>query len=533
MDSFLIKLFGFFLGLLIISILISFLKVKEGFADAIDMNNMAIRIRADDDDDLKHRIFKLKNFDLGRFNLGIGLKKKDHDEEHHKNDDDHHKKDDDKKVDDEDDDDDYENGKLNIPYKGFKFICINTYKDINKLSLAKGKWYDIDNDDSDDDDDKNHKKEDENDIKCKKKNHFKFEKTIVLRKNLLNNKIGAMGADITGIQLNGPDCYYFANNNKNYELTEFSMFMSVYIISCEKKSDNIIFEMTGNTEKINDNYATNIININLIKNSNDNYDIHLIIGNILYDTIANNIDKNIIEKNNNLLIGLLYSADKISLVINNIFYNDTNKNKLKITLGSKPLIINKDGNISMYLYNFVYYKSLYTNINSLIRYNIYHLSGLNNKECPINNEDHHKHQDHDEIKIKKLKLNKVKFNYNDDYEEPEKEDHEKNKTCPTKIKFNLKPTIDRIKDDIELNIKNKVDKVIDVGANIDNKLHNIKDNIRLNVNDAAINVSSKMDRIKSDIETNIRDKPLIPSIDKIKNEQEEKPSFFKRIFNFF
>ena len=305
---------------------------------------------------------------------------------------------------------------------------------------------------------------------------FKFEKTITLRKNLLNNKIGAMGADITNIQLNGPDCYYFANNNKNYELTEFSMFMTVYINSCEKNSDNIIYEMTGNTEQVNNNYTTNIININLIKNSYENYDIHLTIGNKIYDTIANNIDKNIIEKNNNLLIGLLYSSDKISLIINNKFYNDNNRNKLKITLGSKPLIINKNGNISMYLYNFVYYKSIYTNINSIIRYNIYYLSGLHNKKCYINNSirTDTNNDINNDIKLNKLNIPKVKFNYSDEYEDIK---YENNKTCPfdiSKYKLNfddidnnndnndinistdIKPTVDRIKSDIETNIKNKI-----------------------------------------------------------------------------
>ena len=563
MNSFLIKIFGFFLGLLIISILISFIKVKESFSDVITVDNLSAHI---DDDDFQHRIFKLKNFDLGKFDfgfnlpkIGIGIKSDDKDK---------------KEDDDSSDEDDYENDKLNLPYKGFKFICINTYKDINKLKLEKGRWYDIDNESESDSDDE----QDDKDKKCRKKKYFKFEKTIVLRKNLLNNKIGAMGADITGIQLNGPDCYYFANNNKNYELTEFSMFMTVYIISCEKKSDNIIFEMTGNTEKINNDYTTNIININLIKNSNDNYDIHLTIGNNIYDTIANNIDKNIIEKNNNLLIGLLYSSDKISLVINNNFYDTTNKNKLKITLGSKQILINKDGNISMYLYNFVYYKSLFMNVNALNRYNIYYLSGLNNKNCPITSvNDNNKINHHHDTKINKLKIRKVKFNYNDDDDIDIHKKDDKNKTCPAKFNLNIKPTIDRIENDIELNIKNKVDGIKDFGINIKNKINDTGMNIGGKINDTGMNIGGKindigvsglnisnkindigvtglniggkiddiksnigikgnLDRIKSDIETNMKDKTIqLPSVtmNDIKIEPQEPPSFFKRLFNFF
>jgi len=506
MNSFLIKLFGFFLGLLIISILISFIKVKESFSDG---NIITIDKIGDyeNDDDFKHRILKLKNFDISRFIHNDDKKDNNHKDDH---------------KDDDDDDDNYENDKLIIPYKGFKFICINTYNDINKLSLTKGKWYDIDHIQDDDDDDE---------FKCKKHNHFKFEKTITLRKNLLNNKIGAMGADITGIQLNGPDSYYFANNNKNYELTEFSMYMTVYINSCEKDTDNIIYEMTGNTEKYNNNYTTNIININLIKNSYDNYDIHLTIGNNIYDSIANNIDKNIIEKNNNLLIGLLYSNDKISLIINNSIYNDTNRNKLKITLGSKPLIINKDGNISMYLYNFVYYKSIYTNTNSLIRYNIYYLSGLHNKSCPsINNINSNTTNDiNNDFNLNKLNIPKVKFNYSDEFENPNVfiNNYNNNKTCPFdinkyKLKFDeisntintidtnikddikhniIKPSIDRIKSDIETNIKGKVNEINNINLGIKDKIDDIT-------------------KLKTDLETNIK-------------EEENKPSFFKRLFGYF
>ena len=476
MNRILIKLFGFFLGLLIISIIISFIKVKESF---IDSNNIITIDKIGDykdDDDMKHRILKMKNFDIAKFKLND-------------------KDDSDDSDDDKDDNDEYDKNLLRIPYKGYKFICINTYKDINKVSLTDGKWYDIDYD-SDDEDDK----------KSKNYKYFKFEKTVILKKNLLNNKIGAMGVDITNIQLNGPDCYYFANNDKNYELSEFSMYMTVYINNCKKNSNNIIFEMTGNTELLNDNYITNIININLIKNSYDNYDIHITIGSILYDKIANNIDKNIIEKNNNLLIGLLYTNDNITLIINNSSYSDTNKNRFKITLGSKPLIINKDGNISMYLYNFVYYKSIYKNVNSLIRYNIYYLSGLHNKSCYIDNTSNITPEQNN-IKLNKFKIPKINFNYSDEYEEPNfksKNDND-NKKCTFKL-----PEIDI--DEIDDNIKQ-------IKSDIDDKI--IKPNI---------------DRIKSDIETNIKDKTdLLKNtlIQEEENQEEEPPSFFKRLFNFF
>ena len=30
-----------------------------------------------------------------------------------------------------------------IPYNGYKFMSINTFNDINKISISDGKWYDI------------------------------------------------------------------------------------------------------------------------------------------------------------------------------------------------------------------------------------------------------------------------------------------------------------------------------------------------------------------------------------------------------
>ena len=35
-----------------------------------------------------------------------------------------------------------------LPYKGHKFICINTFEDTDKISQADGRWYDIDSSDT-------------------------------------------------------------------------------------------------------------------------------------------------------------------------------------------------------------------------------------------------------------------------------------------------------------------------------------------------------------------------------------------------
>lgn len=288
-----------------------------------------------------------------------------------------------------------------IPFKGYKFIAINTYKDINKISLTDGKWYDIDTE-----------------IKNYEYNsnqYFTFNKTLKLEKNTLNNKTGALGANISSVELNGPDCFNFANNDKTYELIEFSMFMTIKLISCTTINNNKIFEMTGNTvviDNITNNandikpiYISSVININLLLNTKGNYDIQIMIGNVLYDNIANDIDRIIIEDSNYLIIGLLYNKENIQLIINNKIYSDKNKNPYNITLGSKPLIINKNGNINMYLYNFVYYKNLYdySLFDYMIRYNNYYISGLYNKRCPTIKDD----TDTSIIKDNDIKRNKI------------------------------------------------------------------------------------------------------------------------------
>ncbi len=147
--------------------------------------------------------------------------------------------------------------------------------------------------------------------------------------------------------------------------------------------------MTGNTTTINNlipEYKTSIIHINLIKNENKNYKIRLLIGDDVYEkTETNNIDKDIVENSNYFIIGLYYTKEKIGLIFNDKLYEYVNKNSFKITLGSTPIIINKNKSLNMHLYNFIYYKTLFNfdNYVNLIRYNNYYISGLYAKECII------------------------------------------------------------------------------------------------------------------------------------------------------
>jgi|LakMenEpi03Aug12_release.lakeMendotaPanAssembly.Ray.scaffolds.fasta_scaffold265572_2 hypothetical protein len=287
-----------------------------------------------------------------------------------------------------------ENDDSILPYNGYKFMCINTYNDVTKLDINNGKWLDIDN----------------NDL------YFRFDKMITLDKNYINKRIGSPGANINHIQLNGPECFYFANNSETYEVIEFTMFMTIKIISSLNKN-NILFEMTGNTtstDKLSPSYTTSIININFIVRENTNYDIILLIGDKVYSGLANNIDKDIVENTDYLIVGLYYKKDKIGLIFNNKIYEYENLNTYDITLGSTPIIINKNGSFNMQLYNFVYYKSLFDfqYYDYLGRYNNYYLAGLHNHQtkCPvINEEKEEKKEDKEPEDFDRITLQEFKY----------------------------------------------------------------------------------------------------------------------------
>lgn len=365
MNSNLIKIFAFFIGLFIALIVISFTKINEPFTD----------------------------LQLLKSPLSLSSKIKDNVMKYIDN---NNKLADDDSI---------------LPYNGYKFMSINTYNNRENISINDGKWYDIDSS--------------LNNIEFNYNNYFKFSTLINLENNKLNKKYGVKGADISSIELLGPACFNFANNNETYELTEFTMFMTMKFISC-LNTNNILFEMTGNTTTINylvPEYKTSIIHINIILNENKNYKISVIVGDEIYEkTETNNIDKDIIENSNYFIIGLYYTNEKIGLIFNDKLYEYQNRNTFKITLGSTPIIINKNKSLNMHLYNFIYYKSLF-NFNDydyLIRYNNYYISGLYSKECPVIND-----KKDDEIKkindIEKTILPKFNYpilkKYNDDDEE--------------------------------------------------------------------------------------------------------------------
>lgn len=256
-----------------------------------------------------------------------------------------------------------------IPHYNYKYMSISTYFDNKSIANTEGRWYDI-------------SILSNINPTINQNQYFTIEKMINLKTNKINSD-GARGGDLNEIELRGPKSFYFANNITTNELTEFSMIMSLRI-SDITKPNNIIFEMTGNTEEIKStnnspSYTYSMVNINIQPNTNDNYNFIITIGNNVYSGNINNINKTLIRNTDILILGLIYSQTEITFLINKEMYKYQTINNFIIKLGSAPVIINKNGDINMDLYNFTYYKSILP-INeylSFFKHNYYYLSGLN------------------------------------------------------------------------------------------------------------------------------------------------------------
>jgi hypothetical protein len=256
-----------------------------------------------------------------------------------------------------------------IPYKSYKFMCINTFYDITKIDNILNRWYECDLD-----------KKLINNIITNENQYFTYDKIINIIPNTINND-GAYGADINGIELRGPKSFYFANNIETNELNEFTILMSIKIKDITSKN-NILFELAGNTETINKDkpsYFISIVNVNISINKDNNYNFIITIGDSIYSGAIDNIEKSTLKNNDFVVFGLIYTNSEISFFINKQVYKYKTKDKFKVKLGSIPFIINKNGLMNFHLYSFVYYKSALPSNEYLLflKHNYYFLSGLN------------------------------------------------------------------------------------------------------------------------------------------------------------
>ena len=257
---------------------------------------------------------------------------------------------------------------LNImPKNNYKFMLLSTYKD-SAISNSEQKWYE---------NDVNYKNLLSTDYNNGK--YFIYNNPIELNNNTIT---GVNGANINKVQLIGPNALYFANNynSNNYDLTSFTI---IFMLKIKNFTNNVmLFEMLANTSVIDINndepkYIANSISIYLIIRSDNNYNIEITLGNSKY--IILNIDKKLLIGADVNLISLIFDGLNLTFILNNNTYSIKYTNTQLITLGSSPIIINRDGDLNAVLYSFIFYKIALTleDIVQYKKYNNYYIYGVN------------------------------------------------------------------------------------------------------------------------------------------------------------
>ena len=258
---------------------------------------------------------------------------------------------------------------LNImPKNNYKFMLLSTYKD-SAISNSEQKWYE---------NDVNYKNLLSTDYNNGK--YFIYNNPIELNNNTITG--GVNGANINKVQLIGPNALYFANNynSNNYDLTSFTI---IFMLKIKNFTNNVmLFEMLANTSVIDINndepkYIANSISIYLIIRSDNNYNIEITLGNSKY--IILNIDKKLLIGADVNLISLIFDGLNLTFILNNNTYSIKYTNTQLITLGSSPIIINRDGDLNAVLYSFIFYKIALTleDIVEYKKYNNYYIYGVN------------------------------------------------------------------------------------------------------------------------------------------------------------
>lgn len=201
---------------------------------------------------------------------------------------------------------------------------------------------------------------------------------------LLNDKIfySVKGAALKDVEMTGPLALYFANNDKSYELNEFSMLFMCKFNKIEGFST--LVEMICNSISINDKkdkfdntiYKASVISINVVSENENKMKFNIVIGSNYYEITG--IDKNLIISDDIVLLCLSVNNNYVTLTINSKQYKTNNTNTDKITLGSAPFVMNKYGDIDMVLYSFAFYKTFF-NENDIVafkKYNNYYITGI-------------------------------------------------------------------------------------------------------------------------------------------------------------
>lgn len=188
----------------------------------------------------------------------------------------------------------------------------------------------------------------------------------------------AKGASLKNVSMKGPIAYNFANDDKNYGMTEFTIIFMMKIGRITEHS--VLYEMLCNTSSrdTDDNivYIPQSFSINIYKTGDEKANIDIFFGKNKY--IIADIHTDILVTENIITLSLSYANSKLTAYLENNTYTFDLEEDPKLSLGSLPINVNKNGSLDMILYSFAYYKKALTkeDISDYKKYVNFYLNGI-------------------------------------------------------------------------------------------------------------------------------------------------------------
>jgi len=250
---------------------------------------------------------------------------------------------------------------LTLPKAEHNFMILTTFNNANKIKNQELRWYDD-------------KIQMENVLMTdfNKGTYFSLGNAVTYETDKLVRYV--QGANLHNIQLTGPIAMYFSNSDVSpYELSQFSLLFMMKLHSIQ--GANVLFEMLCNTSVV-DTYIANVICMKFVEINEKYFQIEIIFGTERF--VIPNLEKHLLVNDSINLLALTFGANSIVVRINSTPYIYTYTQNT-ISLGSSPVIVNKNGSLEMVLYSMAYYKKALTasDMTEYIRYNMFYFNGIN------------------------------------------------------------------------------------------------------------------------------------------------------------
>lgn len=252
-----------------------------------------------------------------------------------------------------------------FPHRNDNFMMLTTFNGGESISNNDLRWYD------------NFLNKTDYSLVDENKNlYFNLNNPI----NLIDDATirNAKGASLKNVSMKGPIAYNFANDDKNNSITEFSTIFMMKITRITEHA--VLYEMLCNTASrdTDDNvvYIPQSFSINIYKTGDQKANIDIFFGKNKY--IIADIHTDILISENIITLSLSYSNSKLTAYLENNTYTFDLQEDPKLSLGSLPININKNGSLDMILYSFAYYKKALTkeDVSDYKKYVNFYLNGI-------------------------------------------------------------------------------------------------------------------------------------------------------------